>query len=83
MCLFSSEVEHVADTRIFARADGDHQYLAYQMQLRSQRELAMILPLPTHRPVTSGRWGSSMPRTPTTCFASWPRFFWHHSVPRL
>lgn len=47
MCLFSSEVEHVADTRIFARADGDHQYLAYQMQLRSQRELAMILPLPT------------------------------------
>lgn len=46
MCLFSSQMEYVADTRIFARADGDYQFLAYQMTVRNAQDAAMILPLP-------------------------------------
>lgn len=53
MCCFSRPVEHVANTRIFARwlprtkADpGYPQALAYQMEFKATEPLAMILPLP-------------------------------------
>lgn len=46
MCLFSREMEYVANTRIFARADGDHQLLVYQMTVSDGHDAAMILPLP-------------------------------------
>lgn len=36
----------VRNTQIFARVDGDHELLAYAMNLRARSELAMILPLP-------------------------------------
>lgn len=53
MCIFSGPVEEVSDTRIFARtlsSPGDtiaRQALVYAMSYRADRELAMILPLPT------------------------------------
>ncbi|MEH6416104.1 hypothetical protein [Pseudomonas sp. CGJS7] len=46
MCIFSQPIDHVSDTRIYARMRGDRQYLAYQMRLASMTEQAMILPLP-------------------------------------
>jgi hypothetical protein len=42
MCIFSGDT-HVAGTRIFARCDGDR---AYQMELASAGDVAMVLPLP-------------------------------------
>lgn len=50
MCMFSGPVEHVANTRIFARMlDGApvRQALIYAMQMRTAAEVAMILPVPT------------------------------------
>lgn len=47
MCLFSLQVLDVADTCIFARrGKGGTQHLAYQMALRAEQDLAMVLPLP-------------------------------------
>jgi hypothetical protein len=47
MCCFSKEVEKVANTRIFARREGlKHQFLAYQMSVQANEDLAMILPVP-------------------------------------
>lgn len=37
---------HVSKTRIFGRRVGDRQVLAYEMQLASATDVAMILPLP-------------------------------------
>jgi hypothetical protein len=46
--MFSGPVTWVGGTRIFARGLGDgRQVLAYAMQLSQDRELAMILPIPT------------------------------------
>jgi hypothetical protein len=47
MCCFSKPVEHVEQTRIFARrvAPG-RQALAYQMKLKANQPVAMILPIP-------------------------------------
>jgi hypothetical protein len=48
MCVFTSYVSEVGDTRIFARAGPDgSQYLAYQMSYSADADLAMVLPLPT------------------------------------
>jgi hypothetical protein len=47
MCIFSSEVESVSKTEIFARRSGtDKQFLVYKMNYQANSELAMILPLP-------------------------------------
>ena len=47
MCIFSDPVIHVAMTRMFARMQGPRtQYLAYQMTLKAEHPVAMILPLP-------------------------------------
>lgn len=47
MCIFSQPVESVSNTKIFARlGDGDWQHLVYQMNFASQRDNAIILPLP-------------------------------------
>ncbi len=47
MCCFAGPVRSVANTRIFARLSGQGtQYLAYQMKYASDKQNAMILPLP-------------------------------------
>lgn len=51
MCIFTGEVERVAGTRIFARLESGWQYLAYDMELATAAETAMLLPLPV---VTGG-----------------------------
>lgn len=48
MCIFSSEVNSVSGTKIYARyASRDRQFLVYSMDYDAPGELAMILPLPT------------------------------------
>ncbi|HEX6096993.1 MAG TPA: hypothetical protein VF432_11765 [Thermoanaerobaculia bacterium] len=49
MCMFSRRVERVSDTSIYARVTGNHQILIYEMRLRSETPVAMVLPLPTRR----------------------------------
>lgn len=52
MCCFSGHVEHVADTRIFARGSKEgRQYLVYSMKFKSADAVAMILPLPVSKDV--------------------------------
>ena len=46
MCCFTLPVEHVADTCIFARAEGAVQTLVYRMTYAAEQPLAMVLPLP-------------------------------------
>jgi hypothetical protein len=47
MCCFSGNVSYVKTTRIFARMTArGRQSIAYQMRLGSDRDLAMILPIP-------------------------------------
>jgi len=46
MCCFSSSVERVAGTQIFARPLGERQILVYSMNIQAQEDVAMILPLP-------------------------------------
>ncbi len=50
MCCFSRHVEHVANTKIFARAVDDRQYVVYAMSLQVPEDLAMILPIPVRQP---------------------------------
>lgn len=50
MCCFSQPVQFVADTRMFARREGDRQYLVYQMSFQSAEPNAMILPIPVALP---------------------------------
>jgi hypothetical protein len=45
--MFSREVDLVAGTSIFARGDGNSQFLVYDMTYSAAEDLAMILPLPT------------------------------------
>jgi len=42
-------VSDVSGTDIFARVDGERQYLAYQMSFSSNQQTAMILPIPVAR----------------------------------
>jgi hypothetical protein len=47
MCCFSGQVQHVADTSIFARASAEgRQFLVYSMKFKADEAVAMILPLP-------------------------------------
>src|SRR5271165_6403057 len=51
MCIFSGQVSYVGGTRIFARlkpdlANGSSQYLVYSMNVSTDTDVAMILPLP-------------------------------------
>jgi hypothetical protein len=46
MCCFTQEVARVAQTRIFARAQGSRQTIAYSMTYEAAAPLAMVLPLP-------------------------------------
>src|SRR5690242_3588510 len=46
MCCFSSAVDLVSDTNIFARRDNGRQFLVYGMTYAARSELAMVLPLP-------------------------------------
>ena len=46
MCIFTDEVRSVAGTRILARLENGWQYLAYEMNLASSGDTAMVLPLP-------------------------------------
>lgn len=47
MCCFSGPVDHVADTKIFARNAGNgRQFLVYEMRFEAKADVAMILPLP-------------------------------------
>jgi len=50
MCCFSRPVEHVSNTRIFARSSKQGgQVVAYSMSLATKEDLAMILPIPVPR----------------------------------
>ncbi len=47
MCCFSRPVEHVSQTKIFARTAGkDRQFIVYSMTIDAKEALAMILPIP-------------------------------------
>lgn len=46
MCIFTGEVSHVGQTRLFARSDGEHALLACAMRVAPLAPLAMVLPLP-------------------------------------
>ncbi len=47
MCCFSRPVEHVSQTKIFARPAGKgRQYVVYSMTIDAKEDLAMILPIP-------------------------------------
>jgi hypothetical protein len=52
VCCFSGPVVHVGRTRLFARAAGERQLLAYGMDVAARSPVAMILPLPV--PAGSG-----------------------------
>jgi hypothetical protein len=47
MCCFSAPVKDVSATKIFARLEGQTQFLAYAMNFSAAEDLAMILPIPT------------------------------------
>lgn len=48
MCCFSRAVEVVSNTHIFARGTKDgRQFLVYEMTIKADEDLAMILPIPT------------------------------------
>ena len=46
MCIFSGNVEHVGGTNLFARKDGNKQFLVYSMDVSAKDSVAMILPIP-------------------------------------
>jgi len=47
MCCFSGKVEDVKNTRIFARVGSKgNQVLIYQMSLKTDQDVAMVLPIP-------------------------------------
>ena len=51
MCIFAQPVVSVSDTNIFARLQADgRQYLVYQMKFETQKNNAIVLPLPVQLP---------------------------------
>jgi hypothetical protein len=50
MCCFSKSIESVSGTRIFARSEGERQFLVYSMEFSAATDLAMILPVPVTQP---------------------------------
>lgn len=49
MCMFSSAVNSVNNTRIFVRRADGRQHVAYSMDLHAMQAVAMILPIPVDR----------------------------------
>lgn len=49
MCMFAGKIRYVTSSKIFARQQGGRQALIYEMQLASDDDTAMILPIPVHR----------------------------------
>lgn len=70
MCCFSGNVEAVSGTSIFARRDGDGQFLVYSMTLETSVDVAMILPLPVAREGES-------PLLKFVSLEDYPEFFEH------
>ena len=51
MCCFAGPVKSVTNTNLFARMSGSGtQMLAYQMDFETEKENAMILPIPVAKP---------------------------------
>lgn len=50
MCCFSKSIEFVSGTRIFARSEGERQFLVYSMEFSAATDLAMVLPVPVTQP---------------------------------
>lgn len=48
MCCFSGSVDEVS-TKIFARLEGDDQFIVYSMNFSADDDLAMVLPIPAAR----------------------------------
>jgi len=46
MCIFVGPVDKVENTCIFVRKEDDKQYVVYQMDVKTPKENAMVLPLP-------------------------------------
>ena len=46
MCCFSSAVEDVSNTSIFARRQGQEQFIVYEMTFSAAQDIAMVLPIP-------------------------------------
>jgi hypothetical protein len=47
MCCFTGPIKKVTSTRIFARENGaKSQFIVYQMNLETKKDLAMVLPIP-------------------------------------
>ena len=44
MCIFTSEIDYVSSTRIFARIEGHRQAIIYAMYLSTDDDTAMVLP---------------------------------------
>jgi hypothetical protein len=70
MCCFSGNIEAVSGTSIFARRDGDGQFLVYSMTLETSVDVAMILPLPVAQEGDS-------PRLKFVSLEDYPQFFVH------
>jgi hypothetical protein len=70
MCCFSGNVEAVSGTSIFARRDGDGQFLVYSMTLETSQDVAMILPLPVARE-------GDLPLLKFVSLEDYPEFFVH------
>jgi len=68
MCLFSGSVEAVAKTKIFARVEGNEQFLVYEMEFSAAEDLAMVLPIPVVA-------GSGEDAVRFISFEDYPRFF--------
>ena len=49
MCIFTGSIEHVSATHIFARRVDGQQVVAYEMNLSTPTETAMVLPVPVLR----------------------------------
>lgn len=47
MCIFTSSVEAVSSTRIFARMEGNRQAIVYDLFLSTPTDTAMVLPIPS------------------------------------
>jgi hypothetical protein len=49
MCMIMPAVDDISRTRLFARIDGDRQFLVYSMAYAAHHAAAMLLPLPIRR----------------------------------
>lgn len=47
MCCFTGPVREVGKTKIFGRLDGDSQIIVYSMEFSADKDVAMVLPIPS------------------------------------